>query len=67
MPCGPRNSFLVEQVAQHAFELLLGEDRQEPPVPVTDEPRISRGYMGSKLRVALAKLSDQFHQPWIAR
>src|SRR6202043_763679 len=53
---------LVEQVAEHALEFALVEDRQKSPFTMADETRVGRGHMGNQLGVALSKLRDQLHQ-----
>ena len=41
----PEELVLVEQVAEHALQLLLVENRQEPPALVADEPLVGRRHV----------------------
>ena len=63
----PEELVLVEQVAEHPLQLLLVEDRQQPPSLVADEALVGRGHVGHQLRMALPEQRDHLHQLRMAR
>ena len=58
---------LVEQGGEHALELLLVEDRQQPAAVIADEAGLGRRHLGDQLGMAGAELLDHRHQPGKAR